>query len=132
MTGTKRCSADSLVDAGAADQVTTLADRAARDTPLDDPRAVGRLLHCMRRAGAADQVNVLADRAARDTSLEDPHTVATLLASMRDVKAADQVTTLAKRMLAAGIGRPGADASLHFGICSDGVPHRPWGGRDLG
>ena len=50
---------DRLREAGAQEQVTALADRAAAHVPLDDPGAVARLLDSLREAGAREQVTAL-------------------------------------------------------------------------
>jgi hypothetical protein len=55
---------DSLRAAGAEEQVTALAARAAASIPLDDPDDVTRLLDSLRAAGAEDQVTAVAARAA--------------------------------------------------------------------
>ena len=67
---------DSLREAGAEEQVTALADRAAAHVPLDDPDAVARLLDSLREAGAEEQATALAERAAAHVSLDDPGAVA--------------------------------------------------------
>jgi hypothetical protein len=48
--------------AGAAEQVTTLADRAPADVSLDNPGAVARLLARLRETGAAKQAAALTDQ----------------------------------------------------------------------
>lgn len=53
---------DRLREAGAGEQVTALADRAAAHVPLDDPRAVAGLLSRLREAGAQEQAAALAGR----------------------------------------------------------------------
>ena len=53
---------DSLRAAGAQDQVTALADRAAAQALLTYSPAVASLLNSLRAAGARDQVTELTDR----------------------------------------------------------------------
>ena len=51
----------SLREAGAHEQATALADRAAAHVSLDDPDAVARLLGSLREAGAQEQATALAE-----------------------------------------------------------------------
>ncbi|MEU0250837.1 hypothetical protein ABZ192_42435, partial [Streptomyces sp. NPDC006235] len=55
---------NALRKAGAHEQVTVLAGRAAAHTPLDDASAVDGLLGMLQEAGADKQVTVLAERFA--------------------------------------------------------------------
>ena len=55
---------DSLLQAGARDQVAALADRAAAHAALNNPDNVALLLDTLREAGAHDQAAALANRAA--------------------------------------------------------------------
>jgi hypothetical protein len=48
--------------AGAHEQITALADRAAAHVSVDDPDAVARLLDSLRAAGAHEQATALAER----------------------------------------------------------------------
>ena len=57
---------DSLREAGAQEQATALADRAAAHVSLDNPDAVARLLGSLREAGAQEQATALADRLPAD------------------------------------------------------------------
>ena len=98
---------DALREAGAANQVATLADRAATGAPLN-PYAVAKLLKALREAGAANQVATLADRAATGAPL-NPYAVAELLKALREAGAADQVATLADR---AATGAPLDDPAV--------------------
>ena len=50
---------DRLREAGAQEQVTALAERAAAHVALDDPGAVARLLDSLREAGAEEQATAL-------------------------------------------------------------------------
>ena len=90
----------SLRAAGAQEQVTALADRAAAHVALDNPDAVAWLLGALRAAGAQEQVTALADRAATHTPLDRPDDVARLLDSLRAAGAQEQVTALADRAAA--------------------------------
>ena len=100
----------SLLQAGAQEHVTALAERAAAQVPVDDPTAVARLLDSMRRAGAQGQVIVLAGRAAAHVPVDplsvarssdsDPRPVAGLLDRMREAGAHEQVAALAERAAA--------------------------------
>jgi RNA polymerase sigma factor (sigma-70 family) len=60
---------DALREVGAAEQVTTLADRAAH-VPLDHAADVIWLLEVLREVGAAEQATMLAGRAADDLAAE--------------------------------------------------------------
>jgi len=91
---------DSLRTAGAEEQVTALAVRAAASIPLDDPDDVAGLLDSLRTAGAEEQVTALAVRAAASIPLDDPDDVARLLDSLRTAGAEEQVTALAVRAAA--------------------------------
>ena len=53
---------DTLREAGAEEQATALAERAAAHVSLDNPYAVPRLLDSLREAGAQDQAAALAGR----------------------------------------------------------------------
>jgi hypothetical protein len=53
---------DSLRKAGAREQVTALADRAAAHVPLQHPSGVAQLVSSLRNAGAPEQGATLADR----------------------------------------------------------------------
>ena len=87
-----------LRGAGAQDQVTVLASRAAMHVPLNDTIGVARLLESLREAGAQDQAAALLDRdLAACVSLDDPGDVARLLETMREAGAQDQVTALLDR-----------------------------------
>ena len=104
---------DRLQEAGAQDQVTALAKRAAARVTLADPGAVAVLLGSLQEAGAQDQVTALAKRAAARVTLADPGAVAVLLGSLRDAGAQDQVTALAKRAAAqVTLADPGGVAVL--------------------
>jgi hypothetical protein len=68
---------DSLREAGAREQVTALAQRAAAHAPLDDPADVAALLDSLRKAGAAEQVTALLHRdPAAHAPLDHPAAVA--------------------------------------------------------
>ena len=88
---------DGLGAAGAQEQVTTLAARAAAHVPLDRPQAVSWLLGTLREAGAQDQFTMLATRAAAHFPLGDPGAVADLLDGLRKAGAQDQLTALLDR-----------------------------------
>ena len=103
----------SLREAGAQEQVTALAERAAAQAVLDDPGGVAVLLDSLREAGAPEQAAALAERAAAQAVLDDPGGVAVLLGSLREAGAAGQVTALAERAAAqAVLDDPGGVASL--------------------
>ena len=93
----------SLRKAGAQEQLTVLADRAASQVALGDPGAVVRLLASLRKAGAQEQLTVLADRAASQVALGDPGAVALLLERLREAGMREQVTTLLHRDPAAQV-----------------------------
>jgi hypothetical protein len=56
-----------LRNAGENEAVSTLAARAARSAPIDDPKNVDRLLAVLRNAGQNEAVSILAARAAQNT-----------------------------------------------------------------
>ena len=96
----------SLRKAGAHEQVTALADRAAAHVSLDDPYDVAVLLDGLRKAAAQEQVTALLRRdPAAHVSLDDPYPyhVGYLLDSLHEAGAQEQVTALANRLPAAGI-----------------------------
>ncbi|MEV8638336.1 hypothetical protein AB0395_42455 [Streptosporangium sp. NPDC051023] len=101
--------------AGADEQVTALAQRAAAHVFLNDPYAVAELLDALRQAGAHDQVAVLLARSpATHASLNDPLSVAILLDALRQAGAHDQVAVLLARSPAthASLDNPYAVAEL--------------------
>ena len=103
---------DSLREAGADEQVTVLATRAADHTNLDDPGHVAILLDSLREAGAGEQVTALATRTVGHTNLDDPGDVAILLDSLQRAGAREQVTALATRTAdVAAIGQIGLGIS---------------------
>jgi hypothetical protein len=81
--------------AGAPEQATALAKRAAAHAPLDDLRAVAWLLDRLRKAGASGQAAALAERAAAHVSLDDPAAVAVLLHMLSDTALAHRGTSVA-------------------------------------
>jgi hypothetical protein len=84
--------------AGAADQVTVLADRAATHAALDNPRDVAWLLDALAEAGAGGQVTVLLARdPAAHATLDHPGSVAMLLGALGEAGAGGQVTVLLAR-----------------------------------
>ena len=86
-----------LNEAGAHEQVTELATRAAAQAPLDDAQAVAELLVALNEAGAHEQVTELATRAAAQAPLDDAQAVAELLLALNEAGAHEQVTELATR-----------------------------------
>ena len=121
---------DSLREAGAQEQATALADRAAAHVSLDDPGAVARLLDSLRAAGAQEQATALADRAAAHVSLDNPDAVARLLGSLREAGAHEQATALADRLPAEGrfdLFQRVAGTRSRFGREPDGRPGRALG-----
>jgi hypothetical protein len=89
---------DNLRAAGAEDQVTVLADRAAVNVSLDNPLTVAGLLDKLRTLGAEEQVTALLHRdPAAHASLDNLAAVARLLDTLRRVSAEEQVTVLADR-----------------------------------
>ena len=106
--------ADEWQRAGAHEQVTALADRAAAHAPLDDPGAVASLLDSLREAGAHEQAAALLARdPAAHAALDDPQGVASLLDSLREAGAREQTAALLAR-------DPAAHAALHdpYGVAS--------------
>ncbi|MEV2221586.1 hypothetical protein AB0E01_17100 [Nocardia vinacea] len=89
-----------LLEAGASDQATALAQRAAPQVNLDNASGVARLLRVLRDARARDQIMVLAERAAPQVNLDNAAGVAELLLTLREARATDQVVALAHRMAA--------------------------------
>ena len=117
-----------LREAGAQEQATALAGRAAAHVPLDDPGAVARLLGRLREAGAQEQVTALARRAAAHVSLDDPRAVARLLGRLREAGAQEQATALAaprrRPRLPRRPGRRGPAAGRAAGGGRAGAGHR--------
>ena len=100
--------------AGAQEQATALAVRAAAQAPLTDPGAVVRLLDSLSAAGAQEQATALAVRAAAQAPLTDPGAVVRLLDSLRAAGVRKQATALVRRDPAAqvSLADPGAVAGL--------------------
>ena len=89
---------DRLREAGAAEQVAALAERAAVHVALDDPFDVAGLLDSLREAGVEDQAAALLARdPAAQVSLSDPGAVAWLLDSLREAGAEEQAAALLAR-----------------------------------
>jgi len=87
-----------LRDAGAGEQVTALAHRAAVNIPLSDTAGLAELLKGLQDVGATDQIAVLLARnPAMHSVLDDPTTVAMLLDELMAAGAADQVAVLLAR-----------------------------------
>jgi hypothetical protein len=105
---------NSLRQAGAEQQLTTLATRAATSASLDNPRAVAFLLNSLRWAGAEQQLTMLLSRnPATSASLGKPSAVAFLLDSLRKAGAEQQVITLLSRAAtSAPLGNPNDVAFL--------------------
>ena len=98
---------------------------AAAHAPLDDPRAVARLLDRLRAAGVPEQVAALAERAAADVPLDDPFDLARLLDSLRAAGVPEQVAALAERAAAhATLNDPSAVADLLARLRAAGVPEQ--------
>ncbi|GBQ03905.1 hypothetical protein SSP531S_53840 [Streptomyces spongiicola] len=114
---------EGLREAGAQEQVTTLAERAAAHASLDHPSAVAELLEGLREAGAQEQVTTLVNRdPAAHASLDHPSAVAELLEGLREAGAQEQVTTLAERAAAhASLDDPSAVARLLEGLREAGA-----------
>ena len=92
---------DRLRAAGAQEQATALADRAAAHIALDDPRGVASLLASLRKAGAQEQAITLADRLPGAGMFE----------LFRE--------------------QEGRQDQFRFGREADGSPARPWAWEDL-
>ena len=89
--------------AGAGEQLTALAERAAAHAPLNDPSAVAKLLECLCSNGLQEQVTALAGRAAALAALDNPLKVARLLNTLHwTTRTRQQVTALAERAAARG------------------------------
>jgi hypothetical protein len=126
----------SLRAAGAQEQVTVLASRAAANVLLDDPTAVEALVDSLRWVSAQEQVTVLASRAAANVPLDDTDAVARLLSSLRDAGAQKQATALADRLPEAGMfelfrEQEHCQERFRFGRELDGSPAKPWDWEDL-
>ena len=127
-----------LREAGAQDQVTALADRAA-DVPLDDPGAVAWLLETLLdtlwELGAGKQAAALAVR-RRNVPLDDPGAVAMLLDTLHAADAQERLTALTEWISAAGMFMLFLEQAdnldrFRFGREADGSPAKPWGWNDL-
>ncbi|MDN3354924.1 hypothetical protein [Actinomadura sp. DC4] len=89
---------------GTREQVGVVAERAAIRLPLDDPRAVARLLGDLELAGRREEIGLLLDRGpAAHVALDDPDAVATLLYELARIRANDQVAALLDRDPAARV-----------------------------
>jgi uncharacterized protein YidB (DUF937 family) len=125
-----------LREAGAQEQVTALAGRAAAHVALDDPRGVAWLLDRLREAGAQEQATALAGRAAAHVALDDPRDVAWLLDRLREAGAQEQATALTVRLPGEGmfelfLQQEDRQDRFRFGREADGSPAKPWGWDDL-
>jgi uncharacterized protein YidB (DUF937 family) len=106
---------DSLRKAGAQEQLTALADRAASQVALGDPGDLARLLDSLRKAGAQEQITTLLHRdPAAQVTLDNPHLVSMLVYRLWEAGAQEQITTLLHRDPAAQVtlDRPRAVAAL--------------------
>ena len=129
---------DSLREAGAQEQATALAERAAAHVSLDNPGAVAGLLDACGRRARRTRPPRWPHRAAAHVSLNDPDAVASLLGNLREMGAQDQATALADRLPGAGLfelflGEQGGGRQdrFRFGRDADGSPDKPWGWEDL-
>jgi hypothetical protein len=116
-----------LRQAGAQDQATALADRAAADASLDDLYGVSIMLNALHTWGTPEQVAVLADRAAAHSPVEHSWSEALvrLLGTLREVGGDKQVTALAGRIAAhASVEHPGEAARLLDALGAFGVPEQ--------
>jgi len=116
-----------LRQAGAQDQATALADRAAADASLDDLYGVSIMLNALHTWGTPEQVAVLADRAAAHSPVEHSWSEALvrLLGTLREVGGDKQVTALAGRIAAhASVEDPGEAARLLDALGAFGVPEQ--------
>ena len=127
----------SLREAGAEQQATALADRAAAHAALDHPVGVTWLLGSLREAGAEQQATALLRRdPAAHVALDDPDGVAELLGRLREAGAEQQATALAGRLPGAGmfelfLKQLGLADQFRFGREVDGSPSVRWGWEDL-
>ncbi|MFE2823459.1 hypothetical protein [Streptomyces sp. NPDC059271] len=87
---------------------------AAAYAPLDNPRAIARLLKVLRKVGAHEQATTLAQRATVHASLDNPAAVTGLLEALWEGGAHDQATALLARNPAkhASLDDPRAVAKL--------------------
>ena len=92
-----------LREAGAAEQVTALADRAAAHVTLNKLTEVAHLLNVMREAGTLAQVTELADRIAARAPLREAWSVADMLEALKKSDADRQITMLLSRNPAASV-----------------------------
>jgi uncharacterized protein YidB (DUF937 family) len=101
---------DALQDAGARQQFTALAGRAAAQIPLDEPYYIATLFEALHRAGAQEPVAALLHRdPAAHVSLDDPGGVAALLGALWEAGAQQQFTVLAERAAVhVPLGGPGS------------------------
>jgi hypothetical protein len=116
-----------LRQAGAQDQATALADRAAAHASLDDLYGVSFMLNALHTWGTPEQVAVLADRAAAHAPVEHSWSEALvrLLGTLREVGGDEQVTALAGRIAAhASVEQPGEAARLLDALRAFGAPQQ--------
>lgn len=83
----------------AAVHAAVLAERAARDAPLDNPQAVAALLGALAEMNAAELTAILLSRdPARHAALTTLESVAALLGALHEAGASDQAAALAVRI----------------------------------
>ena len=112
-----------LERAGAHDQVTVLADRAAAGFPVVESYGADMAVDVLHTLGTPEQLIVVADRAARHVSLDNPGGVARLLSRLSKVGADEQITVLADRVVAqASVEHPGNAAWLLNALRANAAP----------
>jgi hypothetical protein len=90
---------ETLREIGAAEQITTLLDRApATHASIDSTAGVRRLLQELRKAGAVEQAMALADRAAKLTPMKKPGDAVHVLQTLREEGTHQQLMTLCDRI----------------------------------
>jgi hypothetical protein len=129
-----------LQEAGAQEQVTTLASRIATHCPLDYPSGVAQVLQTLQGAGAEEQAATLADRAAhmpfdRLTPLDD-WGLGELVLAINETAAQESLETLIHRLPGAGRFETFRELTdrqerFRYGVASDGSPAEQWSWEDL-
>lgn len=121
-----------LREAGAEDQVSLLAGRAAALTPVDDPDRIFGLRAVLLEADAPKEAAVLTARAAADIALDSPGTVALLLDLLQRAGDREQVAALLKRNpgVHVPLDDPRGLGLLLASLRKAGARERTAGGRD--
>jgi hypothetical protein len=102
-----------LKEAGAEEQITSLANRIATDAPLHSIRDVATLMSALRAAGAREQLRILINRdPATHVLIDDAWGLGSLVEELRHAGASEQITRLLERNPAAHVPLGGLTLSV--------------------